>query len=52
MLSKAWKQRKLGRGGIAMLIIWGVVAVNQSSLSATQTELGRRQNLNQSRFYR
>ncbi|WP_417356799.1 hypothetical protein [Gallaecimonas pentaromativorans] len=51
LIKQAWQRRAITRGGIATLVIWGVVALNKYQLNKFQEEKSRRSTLNSSSYY-
>lgn len=51
LIKQAWQRRAITRGGIATLVIWGVVALNKYQLNKLQEEKSRRSTLNSSSYY-
>lgn len=52
IIREAWEDKKLGKGGIAMLAIYGVMAFNNMELNKTNTELERRSTLKSTTFFK
>jgi len=42
LITKVWKEKKLTKGGIVTLVIWGSVLFNKSELSKVNDEIQRR----------
>jgi len=42
LITKVWKEKKLTKGGIVTLVIWGSVLFNKSELSKVNNEIQRR----------
>lgn len=51
LIKTAWKSRKMSRGGLATVIIWGTVFMNKSELNKANEELARRYQLNTSKYF-
>lgn len=51
LASTVWRQRKLTRGGIVTLVIWGAIAANKAQLSKIRQEEARRSVTKSSPYY-
>ncbi|MCK8117362.1 hypothetical protein MTF68_07290 [Pseudoalteromonas sp. 2CM37A] len=45
LLKQVWKQRKITRGGVVTLVIWGTVLFNKSELAKVNDEIKRRSSI-------
>lgn len=50
-IQNLWTQRKIGRGGWTILVIWGAVFFNNKELQKVDTELSNRSSLKSSNLY-
>ena len=45
LLTKIWKKRKITKGGLVTLVIWGTVFFNKSELNKVNNEIKRRSSI-------
>lgn len=45
-IKKLWKERKLTKGGLVTIVVWGTVFFNKSELNEVNSEIKRRSSIN------
>lgn len=51
IVQKTWKNKKMSKGGLVTLVIWGSLLFNNSELNKANVEIANRSQLKSSSFY-